>query len=695
MENVIAITSPQKQAGKTTLALNLSALLANRGISVCLLELTTNRDATNYHFPTGGVSLSIISWLDIDNLSESPNGMLLKGLNGVYILPGPALPGQIELINKEFLTKTVGYLSNQFAAVVIDLEHPFRYKSLLKKIQTVMVVTTPETDPGMVSQFDAGNIFLVVNKAKRLDKRKFKALKPYGVLPDMAKLLEQSKRERPPSFPVKSKTKATPLKKVLGKVIADNLKIKIPSKQLPLKLPGKRNTTASVIETYSINHVIAEVKKAKRPVVVVDANYTNPSMAIALGVPTDEVWKYDWRTSRNIKPFQIEKGFDVCTLDPEIKGFDERDNDLLNTLTDRLLNQYRTVIVHFPNSSQEPPEEIQDLDETLTDNEINTSERGESVQQEEIPSTSYYTPLINATDHLTGCLNREAMDEILFKTEGTYSLVFCDLDNFKMVNDTYGHAAGDEILKEFAQFLLHSVRRSDYVFRYGGDEFVILLTDTGIDAARVVTQKLCNEWNAKKFAVIDNNSIIFSGGVAQRGLHGSTPGEVLKAADSTLYRVKRFGKGRVEIASLSKSPITKTNIELPDSQLVVICGDSTNAVLNILQNKIKKSLTIIDVDPQSNLAFKLGIEPNNTWKHDWRIGLAATPARINKKTCLFTMDKEMESELEERDIRSLKDIIKNYTSPKNQIIINAGNNQDIVTFLANMDNVKLLTWKDD
>ncbi len=685
MENVIAITSPQKQAGKTTLALNLSALLANRGVSVCLLELTTNRDATNYHFPTGGVSLSIISWLDIDNLSETPTGMLLTGLDGVHILPGPALPGQIELINKEFLTKTVGYLSNQFAAVVIDLEHPFRYKSLLKKVQTVMVVTTPKLDPGMVNQFDAANTLLVVNKAKRLDKRKFKALKPYGVLPDMAKLLEQSKRERPPSFPVNSKTKATPLKKVLGKVIADNLKIKIPSKQLPLKLPGKRNTIAAVIETYSTNQVIAEVKKAKRPVVVVDANYINPSIAIAFGVPSEEVWKYDWRTSQDIKSYRIEKGFDVYTLDPGIKGFDERDNGLLTALTKKLLVQYRTVIIHFPASEERPKPEAEDISGKWVTRKENISKKGDIVEEK--------TPAVchifrgNTTDHLTGCLNRRAMDRLLSRIQGIYSVVFCDLDNFKMINDTYGHAAGDEILKEFAQFLLGSVRRSDYVFRYGGDEFVILLPNTDIDSAKTVVDKLSLAWSQQNFAVIDNNNIVFSGGLAQSDLHGSTPSEVLEAADNGLYRVKRSGKGRVEVATLNlgNSMAVKTNIKIPNGQLVILCGDSSNTISNIVQNKIKKSLTVIDVDPQSSLAFKLGVDPSNTWKHDWRIGLAATPARINKKTCLFTMDKEIKSELEERDIRSLKDIIKNYTNPKHQIILNAGNNQEIVTFLKDME----------
>ena len=279
------------------------------------------------------------------------------------------------------------------------------------------------------------------------------------------------------------------------------------------------------------------------------------------------------------------------------------------------------------------------------------------------------------TDHLTGCFTRAVLESSLNEQDGIYSVLFCDLDNFKLINDAYGHAVGDEILRTFGDFLLRSTRRSDYVIRYGGDEFVVVLSGTETSGAIALAEKMCNEWNRKKFACIDNKNVLFSGGVAQIGKHGDTPEALLKAADDTLYRVKHSGKGRVESASNSRllSPSIKA---IPDEPLVVVLGDGTQALHTMFSGKLKKSYTFIDADPgNTKLSYLLGMEPDQVWKHDWRLGLTANPYVCNKKLHLFGINKETEG-IDDRDLRALTDLVRKDMKSRN-VIVHAGDNNEI------------------
>ena len=150
------------------------------------------------------------------------------------------------------------------------------------------------------------------------------------------------------------------------------------------------------------------------------------------------------------------------------------------------------------------------------------------------------------TDSLTGTLNRRffyilAENEI-YRAKRFYrtlSLAFFDIDNFKMVNDTLGHAEGDELLKTITKSISENLRTSDVVGRFGGDEFAILLPETGQDQVREVIgkiQKILME------AVRENKwPISFSiGVVTSKGNH--TIDEIVKTADKIMYSVKKNGK---------------------------------------------------------------------------------------------------------------------------------------------------------
>jgi diguanylate cyclase (GGDEF)-like protein len=153
-------------------------------------------------------------------------------------------------------------------------------------------------------------------------------------------------------------------------------------------------------------------------------------------------------------------------------------------------------------------------------------------------------------DPLTGLSNRLLFNDRLEhainhaeRFNKYISLIFCDLDNFKPVNDTYGHAVGDEILKQVAHSLKKILRKDDTVCRFGGDEFVILVEDLH---SFEYLDEILHRINALTHtpSIIDGNtiSIGMSIGASIYPDDGQKPEELIKAADEAMYRAKNSGK---------------------------------------------------------------------------------------------------------------------------------------------------------
>lgn len=158
-------------------------------------------------------------------------------------------------------------------------------------------------------------------------------------------------------------------------------------------------------------------------------------------------------------------------------------------------------------------------------------------------------------DALTGVLNRKGMEEALEREVGraqrklsTLSLALLDVDNFKRLNDTYGHDAGDEALKHLAHVVKEALRPQDSLARYGGEEFVIILADTRLDDAVQVMTRVQRELTRKFFLHKNEKLLItFSCGVAELAGEEAPPA-TLKRADEAMYLAKRAGKNRVVAA---------------------------------------------------------------------------------------------------------------------------------------------------
>ena len=161
-------------------------------------------------------------------------------------------------------------------------------------------------------------------------------------------------------------------------------------------------------------------------------------------------------------------------------------------------------------------------------------------------------------DSLTGLFNRRFMEESLEREvrraarnkEGV-ALLMLDLDRFKLFNDTFGHQAGDVLLRGFGDFLSQGTRGQDVACRYGGEEFLIVLSGASVDAACKRAELLRED--LKQLTVRHAGQVLgrvtVSIGVSAFPGHGATAEELVRAADKALYRAKTEGRDRGVVAS--------------------------------------------------------------------------------------------------------------------------------------------------
>jgi diguanylate cyclase (GGDEF)-like protein len=156
-------------------------------------------------------------------------------------------------------------------------------------------------------------------------------------------------------------------------------------------------------------------------------------------------------------------------------------------------------------------------------------------------------------DALTGSLNRKSITllldrayENLCRYSQDYSLAMVDIDNFKSINDQYGHLVGDEVLRQLSEFFQKSLRRSDSVGRYGGEEFLIMLPETSIDRACEIMQIACKKVTEMVIEVEQRKiSVTFSAGISEAKLDDVDAWAAVKRADIALYQAKDAGRNCV------------------------------------------------------------------------------------------------------------------------------------------------------
>ncbi|HSA07380.1 MAG TPA: diguanylate cyclase [Candidatus Gastranaerophilales bacterium] len=165
-----------------------------------------------------------------------------------------------------------------------------------------------------------------------------------------------------------------------------------------------------------------------------------------------------------------------------------------------------------------------------------------------------YTYKLATTDGLTGLYNHRYFQEKLKenmkkadKNNSNFSLVLIDIDFFKKFNDTYGHQAGDEVLRQVGYTLKKTVKPSDVVARYGGEEMVIILPDADTNSAIIIANRVCKAIAEEKFKLNEGITVnvTISLGIATYSVHGKTSTELVEFADKGLYSAKANGRNQV------------------------------------------------------------------------------------------------------------------------------------------------------
>ena len=248
----------------------------------------------------------------------------------------------------------------------------------------------------------------------------------------------------------------------------------------------------------------------------------------------------------------------LCVNDREPRQLSEEDENTLRVLA-------RQVVAHFQVRRQ-----LKELQ--LANKERLRVERRLRVSQEKLRAANQKLKALVSTDPLTNLHNRRGFDarirrewKLSIRQEAPLSLLLIDLDHFKQINDTRGHSEGDEVLKQVAATLSESVRETDFVCRYGGEEFAILLPGTNHQSAMRVAEHVRTAVSSK---LCNNHRVTASIGVATST--GSRPhpdsedavdldsGPLVTQADAALYTAKRGGRNRVASAEAEAARLLGT-----------------------------------------------------------------------------------------------------------------------------------------
>lgn len=180
------------------------------------------------------------------------------------------------------------------------------------------------------------------------------------------------------------------------------------------------------------------------------------------------------------------------------------------------------------------------------------------------------------TDALSGVANRKAFDDkltLLFgyhRRDGIpFALMLVDLDRFKWINDTYGHQAGDRVISQLGRLLAQIVREGDFVARFGGDEFAVLLPQCDAEVAVKVADRIRTGTTGANFGVAtsEHTAITVSVGVALPQA-GDTPETLFRRADEALYASKKGGRNQVSCHAAAGSATQAVSLEPLDAQAV-------------------------------------------------------------------------------------------------------------------------------
>lgn len=212
------------------------------------------------------------------------------------------------------------------------------------------------------------------------------------------------------------------------------------------------------------------------------------------------------------------------------------ENESYTELTDDMLDEIQksiqTIIEHFDVPTDDKNDVIRKINFMYS-------------HTREMSITDALTKLYNRR-YFENISEREFLRAVRYKTPLTFAVI--DIDFFKKINDTYGHQCGDMILKEVAYLINESFRKTDYVFRYGGEEFVVILTDTDENSALCPIERLREHVEKSEFDFDGQKvKVTISVGFSSDTINAQNSYELFNFADKALYTAKENGRNQVRI----------------------------------------------------------------------------------------------------------------------------------------------------
>ena len=194
------------------------------------------------------------------------------------------------------------------------------------------------------------------------------------------------------------------------------------------------------------------------------------------------------------------------------------------------------------------------------ENDLTCAHHKLEVQAQELDRTR----LEARTDVLSGVPNRKSFDESLAywladaqRNQECFALVLCDVDHFKWINDTHGHRSGDSVISDVGNLLQLCIRGEDFVARYGGDEFALLLRGDDVRAVTSVAERIRSTAETRNFKTSRSKeqvAVTLSMGLSMSTLDDSTE-SLLQRADSALYKAKQSGRNRLHVQEAEPSDV--------------------------------------------------------------------------------------------------------------------------------------------
>jgi diguanylate cyclase (GGDEF)-like protein len=188
---------------------------------------------------------------------------------------------------------------------------------------------------------------------------------------------------------------------------------------------------------------------------------------------------------------------------------------------------------------------------TTLSNEANNAARELRRKNRELENANTKIEELMRTDPLTGLFNRRFLTEHLSRVMSLarrngwpLSLIICDIDHFKSINDTYGHDTGDTVLREFSRLISETSRKEDIIVRFGGEEFIVVLEHTDIQSALAAGEKLRKV--IENTAMMENRTVTASFGITAFNNEDSEE-SLIKRADQGLYKSKEAGRNRCTV----------------------------------------------------------------------------------------------------------------------------------------------------